>query len=172
MIVGRFRGCDRAAFASAGPACRAGNRPTDRVAGSLRTARKLRPAIATESDPRRSAAWRRSNSIGTGQPGYETSRRYRQARRTRTATKPPNPARSPKGYQTTRDARSSAQPRNPGAELCDDLKANNTIINRLRATIERVIANIKTWRILHTDYRRPRETFEETLDAIRGLIFF
>ena len=46
------------------------------------------------------------------------------------------------------------------------------VINRLRATIERVIANIKTWRILHTDCRRPRETFEATLDAVRGLIFF
>jgi hypothetical protein len=42
----------------------------------------------------------------------------------------------------------------------------------LTATIERVIANIKTWRILHTDYRRPRSTFESTLDAVRGLIFF
>jgi hypothetical protein len=75
-----------------------------------------------------------------------------------------------KGYQGCKIISPTKKP--PGAELSDDLKANNTIINRLRSTIERVIANIKTWRILHTDYRRPRETFDETLDAIRGLIFF
>ena len=40
----------------------------------------------------------------------------------------------------------------PG-ELSEDRKANNKVINRLRATIERDIANIKTWRILHIDYR-------------------
>ena len=36
-------------------------------------------------------------------------------------------------------------------------RSNN---NRMRATIERFIANIKTWRILNTD------------DAVRGLIVF
>ena len=75
-----------------------------------------------------------------------------------------------KGYQGCKIISPTKKP--PGAELSDDRKANNTVINRLRATIERVIANIKTWRILHTDYRRPRETFEATLDAVRGLIFF
>lgn len=75
-----------------------------------------------------------------------------------------------KGYQGCGLITPAKKP--PGRELTDDRKANNTIINRLRATIERVIANIKTWRILHTDYRRPRHTFKSTLDAIRGLIFF
>lgn len=59
-----------------------------------------------------------------------------------------------------------------GRIMTDQEKADNIPIHRLRATIERVIANIKTWRILHTDYRRPQETFQDTLDAIRGLIFF
>ena len=75
-----------------------------------------------------------------------------------------------KGYQGCKIISPTKKP--PGAELSEDRKANNKVINRLRATIERVIANIKTWRILHTDYRRPRETFEATLDAVRGLIFF
>jgi len=75
-----------------------------------------------------------------------------------------------KGYQGCKIITPTKKPQ--GAELRDDLKANNTIINGLRATIERVIANIKTWRILHTDYRRPRSTFENTLNAVRGLIFF
>lgn len=60
----------------------------------------------------------------------------------------------------------------PKAELTDAQKTTNRTINGLRAAIERVIANIKTWRILHTDYRRPLVTFEDTLNAVRGLIFF
>jgi transposase len=75
-----------------------------------------------------------------------------------------------KGYQGCNIITPAKKPQ--GRELTDDRKANNTIINRMRATIERVIANIKTWRILHTDYRRPRKTFQTTLDAVRGLIFF
>jgi transposase len=75
-----------------------------------------------------------------------------------------------KGYQGCNIITPAKKPQ--GGELTDDRKANNTIINRMRATIERVIANIKTWRILHTDYRRPRKTFQTTLDAVRGLIFF
>lgn len=59
-----------------------------------------------------------------------------------------------------------------GKTLTDHDKQANKPIHQLRATIERVIANIKTWRILHTDYRRPEHTFTTTLDAIRGLIFF
>jgi hypothetical protein len=34
----------------------------------------------------------------------------------------------------------------------------NTQINKIRWTIEQVTANVKTWRILHTDYRRPINT--------------
>ena len=44
-------------------------------------------------------------------------------------------------------------------------------INRVRYLIERVIANLKTWRVLHTDYRRPYNTFETTIQAVTGLIF-
>jgi hypothetical protein len=32
-----------------------------------------------------------------------------------------------------------------------------------------VIANFKTWRIMHTDYRRPLETFTETISAVVAL---
>ncbi len=34
-------------------------------------------------------------------------------------------------------------------------------INKIRYVIEQVIANFKTWRIMHTDYRRPLATFPE-----------
>ena len=55
--------------------------------------------------------------------------------------------------------------------LHPDDKAYNTTVNQLRYKIERVIANIKTWRALHTGYRRPPETFQTTITAILGLIF-
>lgn len=64
----------------------------------------------------------------------------------------------------------SSEEKPQGRELTDDRKANNN--NRMRATIERVIANIKTWRILNTDKCRLRKTFQTTLDAVRGLIVF
>jgi DDE superfamily endonuclease len=48
----------------------------------------------------------------------------------------------------------------------------NTAINKIRWKIEQVIANLKTWRILHTDYRRPLDTFPETISAVVGLHFY
>jgi hypothetical protein len=32
-------------------------------------------------------------------------------------------------------------------------------INKIRYVIEQVIANFKTWRSMHADYRRPQATF-------------
>ena len=34
----------------------------------------------------------------------------------------------------------------------------NNQISSLRAPVERAVANLKTWRILFTDYRRPLKT--------------
>jgi hypothetical protein len=60
----------------------------------------------------------------------------------------------------------------PGGELLPWQKQFNTKVNSLRAAVERAIANVKTWRILHTDYRRPHHSYETTFRAVRGLIFF
>jgi len=38
--------------------------------------------------------------------------------------------------------------------------------------IERVIADFKTWRIMHTDYRRPLATFATTISAVIDLYFW
>jgi len=35
-----------------------------------------------------------------------------------------------------------------------------------------VIANFKTWRIMHTDYRRPLATFTTTISAVIALHFY
>jgi hypothetical protein len=57
-------------------------------------------------------------------------------------------------------------------ELLDWEKEFNTEINKVRYMIERTIANFKTWRILHTDYRRPFETFTETISTVIALHFY
>jgi hypothetical protein len=59
-----------------------------------------------------------------------------------------------------------------GGELLPWQKEFNATVNSLRAVVERVIANVKTWRILHTDYRRPRKSYALAFRAVRGLTFF
>ena len=76
-----------------------------------------------------------------------------------------------KGYQGLPDAITPIKkPR--GGELDEHDRAINHDINSLRAAVELANAHIKNWKILHTDYRRPLKTFNKTLDAVRGLIFF
>ncbi len=45
-------------------------------------------------------------------------------------------------------------------------------MNKIRWVIEQAIANFKTWRIMHTDYRRPIETFTEAITVVTGLEFY
>lgn len=59
-----------------------------------------------------------------------------------------------------------------GGELLDWQKEFNTQVNKIRYVIEQVIANFKTWRIMHTDYRRPLATFTETISAVVALHFY
>ncbi|PNE35762.1 transposase family protein [Streptomyces noursei] len=68
------------------------------------------------------------------------------------------------GYLTPR-----RKPQN--AELNTADLAFNEEISRLRAPVERAIANLKVWRVLHTDYRRPLDTFFETFRAVIGVYF-
>jgi hypothetical protein len=60
----------------------------------------------------------------------------------------------------------------PCGDLHESHKEFNTQVNSIRATVERVIAHLKTWRILHTDYRRPLTTFRETITAVISLQFY
>ena len=59
-----------------------------------------------------------------------------------------------------------------GGELTDAQKRYNAQISAIRAPVERAIANLKTWRILHTDYRRALRTFPDTFHAVVGLYWF
>ena len=59
-----------------------------------------------------------------------------------------------------------------GGELLDWQKEFNSQVNKIRWVIEQAIANFKTWPIMHTDHRRPIETFTETISAVIGLEFY
>ena len=45
-------------------------------------------------------------------------------------------------------------------------------IGQIRYMVERVIANMKTWRILHTDCRAPKEKIVMVITVARKLLFF
>jgi len=51
----------------------------------------------------------------------------------------------------------------------------NVAFSKIRAAVERAVAHLKTWRMLSGEggrFRPPIEKFEETLQAITGLMFF
>jgi len=75
-----------------------------------------------------------------------------------------------KGYQGCGMATPRKKP--PGGTLSVGDKKNNAALSALRAPVERFVAHFKTWRILHTDYRRPYDTYKATYNAARGLFFF
>ncbi|WP_220667471.1 transposase family protein [Propionibacterium australiense] len=60
----------------------------------------------------------------------------------------------------------------PGGGLTGWQKQYNHAINKLRAPVERAIAHLKTWRILHAGYRRPLDTFPQTITAVIALEFY
>lgn len=75
-----------------------------------------------------------------------------------------------KGFQGT-DYMTPVKKTPNGRLLLRDHDYNNQV-SSFRAPIERAVANIKAWRILHTDYRRPLQTFAESFKAAIGLYFF
>jgi transposase len=75
-----------------------------------------------------------------------------------------------KGYQGSDFITPFKKPQ--GGELLDWQKEFNAQVNKLRAPVERAIAHLKSWRILHTDYRRPLHTYVTSYRAAVGLYFF
>ena len=59
-----------------------------------------------------------------------------------------------------------------GREFPDWQTEFNTEINKIRWMIEQVISHFKNWTIMHTDYRRPLNTFTTTISAVIGLHFY
>ena len=50
----------------------------------------------------------------------------------------------------------------PGGELSKTDNKSNADISVLRAPVERLVAHFKSWRIFHTDYRRPYATYQQS----------
>ena len=61
--------------------------------------------------------------------------------------------------------------RKPGQRLSREQRRNNRVLNRLRSVVERVIAQIKTWRVLHTGFRRQVGVYGRVFSVVRGLVF-
>lgn len=59
-----------------------------------------------------------------------------------------------------------------GGELLDWQKEFNTTVHKIRHVIERAISHFKTWRCMHSDYRRPKRTYATAFNAVRALHFF
>ena len=57
-------------------------------------------------------------------------------------------------------------------KLTDRERVFNSLISRVRAPVERANAHIKSWRVLHTDYRRPLHTYLDSFYAAINLYFF
>jgi hypothetical protein len=75
-----------------------------------------------------------------------------------------------KGYQGTGLVTPVKKPK--GGKLLDWQKEFNAQVSSYRAAVERLVAHFKSWRIFHSDYRRPYETYSDAFDAARGLFFF
>jgi transposase len=76
-----------------------------------------------------------------------------------------------KGYQGCVGV-ATPRKRPPGGQLGTRDKECNAEISALRAPVERLIAHFKSWRIFHTDYRRPYQTYVDAYNAARALFFF
>ena len=75
-----------------------------------------------------------------------------------------------KGYQGSGYITPIKKPQD--RELLEWENEFNADVSRLRAPVERAIAHVKSWRILHTDYRRPLSTYVTSFKAAIGLYFF
>ena len=58
-----------------------------------------------------------------------------------------------------------------GEKLGRNRKVVNRQINRLRSVVERVIANVKAWRVLHTGFRRPLGSYGRVFSSGAGFDF-
>ena len=74
-----------------------------------------------------------------------------------------------------RQARPTSVPSPTNGELSEAAKEENKSIKVSTGSArskERTIAHIKSWRTLHTPYRRPLEAFEQIITAVLALYAF
>ena len=61
--------------------------------------------------------------------------------------------------------------RRTGVRIRVAVRQNIRRVNRLRSVVERTIAQVKTWRVLHSGFRRPLGSYGRLFSLVRGLIF-
>ena len=61
--------------------------------------------------------------------------------------------------------------RKAGVKMRAAVKENNRRVNRLRSVVERTIAHVKTWRVLHTGFRRPLSSYPRAFSSGAGADF-
>ena len=61
--------------------------------------------------------------------------------------------------------------RKAGVKMRAAVKENNRRINRLRSVVERFIAPVLTWRVLHTGFRRPLGAYPRVFSSGAGVDF-
>ena len=60
----------------------------------------------------------------------------------------------------------------PGTPLAELDKDHARDINKIRYVAERLIAHLKNWRILATNYRRPHHTHKQTITTVLSLLAY
>lgn len=60
----------------------------------------------------------------------------------------------------------------PGTPLAELDKEHARDINKIRYVVERLIAHLKNWRILATNYRRPHHTHKQTITTVLSLFAY
>lgn len=74
------------------------------------------------------------------------------------------------GYQGTTAVHPTR--RKPGRDLTDDRKASNKAISGIRSAVERCIAHLKNWKILHTRYRGRLQELPNVIRIVTRLEFY
>lgn len=61
---------------------------------------------------------------------------------------------------------------NKAGKASRDVKVVNRFINARRVVVERVIAQVKTWRVVHTGFRRLLGVYGRVFAVVRGGVFY
>ena len=59
-----------------------------------------------------------------------------------------------------------------GVKMRSVVKKNNHQINRLRSVVEWTIAQVKTWRVLHSGFRHLLGSYGRVFSVVWALVFF
>lgn len=62
----------------------------------------------------------------------------------------------------------TAVKRSFGVRTPNSIRGNNRVVNWFRAVVDRVIAQVKTWRVVHMGFRQPLQSYARVFSVVRG----